>query len=378
MNWFVAIALLMPSFASAFSLETLPAYQDLVLSDRLGQLSQKSKEIELSCVRDRSVRAQIETSHPKWSTWPSEMAARNAGAIRRESLGRLKQTRTHLLSARACAIKQDPKTDLVEQLSPRKQLPGQILFQTATAKTIMSALRPHCFQSLRRGLAGFYENHACFGGDIAMNADLERAFGASKPSMVANAAELLARAALDATPGSRLDILSTLSDLSPGLSNRDAMALLAATGTSGNSGMTGWMQSLEDRWLIEGLLSNLPLKAVYQNTMLLQSAKANYIGLREIVDSKKLMLTLGTRLINRWNRHNLMAAYLACHFSHLPKTDVTSVIAKIGVGYESKDFVSHLVSGVSLKTSIENFNQDTERYRSAGAAGYELCRARSL
>lgn len=389
MKW-IACVFLMPlviagANASAFSLRNLDAAEDLALGDRLAQILERQRMIVLMCASGAIEMHEVNKTFPRWTPRPSESAATDADAIKAETLERLRIVAGNVPRVRDCAEKTRIFRNLFEALSPRSALPSKTIFRTSCLSSSheagclkeMAAMwegtRPHCFRSLRKGLAGFFEDHACFGGDVAMNEELSRSFGQEKYRFALEIGEAWLVAARNAADGDRLDLREVTGDIVPNVSVRQTFVMAAALGSSGNSGMTGWLQGLEDRWLVESLADGKTAETIYTEVKLLQAAKIRYQAMRDTVEKKKLDLTIGEARLQGWNRHNVMAAFLSCHFSDLKRGNVVSLIGLLGVGYESKDFLSHLLEGVGWQASKRNFQQDTERYRVSGRIGYDLC-----
>ncbi len=75
------------------------------------------------------------------------------------------------------------------------------------------------------------------------------------------------------------------------------------------------------------------------------------------------------------NRHNYMAAYLACHYRDESRIFHESLPVILGYAYESLDFKSHIVDDHdTYGVAKENFVTDTTRYRTGVYWGYRFCR----
>jgi hypothetical protein len=74
------------------------------------------------------------------------------------------------------------------------------------------------------------------------------------------------------------------------------------------------------------------------------------------------------------NRHDYMAAYLACHYRQENRLIRESLPILLGYAYESFDFKSHMIDDHdSFKAAKENFVTDTTRYRTGTYWGYQFC-----
>lgn len=216
------------------------------------------------------------------------------------------------------------------------------------------------------------ERFACFGGDRPINQVVENLLGQKKAQNLYLISKDLLKTVRQLSHGSRFDFLSVVQTW-PNMDNKDALGVLAALSTSGNSGLTGWLQSVEDRWLIEGVIVGAKSAEIYLQAKYLQAAKLRYKLLRDFVESNKIKITIGKHDVQHWNRHNFMAAFLGCYFSDHNPIYVQNFISLVGVGYEAKDFTTHLKEKMSIKDAKENFQTDTQRYRESVSVGLRLC-----
>ena len=79
------------------------------------------------------------------------------------------------------------------------------------------------------------------------------------------------------------------------------------------------------------------------------------------------------------DRHEAMAAFLACELATDEVTLATFLVpslatSSMGIAYESKDLISHLREGASLRESAKNFRADTARFRRGYRRGIGFCR----
>lgn len=382
--------------AKAISLQHLDSYEDLALSDRLGQIVDRQIKIQLSlaCPLPQSDSKPQSDSNSNLNSPMTKSLVLNLThfdsieerqTLKNEILARMQKIRIHLASMHKCAEAQKLFQNDFEALSPRRELPGgnlvpAVCFDPTAQKKcfrefrqMWNQIRPHCFRSLRVGLGAFHENHACFGGDQALDQSLSPTFGSNKTLELFNYSQTLLQEVEKVPAGSDFELSEVTENLYPFPKPELTFAILTALGSSGNSGLTGWLQSLEDRWLIEGLSGNQEIAAVYKDAKLLQGAKIRYQAFRDRAEHANHRLLLFGKEIKGWNRHNLMAAFLGCQFRDFNRENVSHLVSLLGVGYESKDFVSHLLEGVSLQDSKQNFKEDTNRYRQSGRVGYDAC-----
>lgn len=93
--------------------------------------------------------------------------------------------------------------------------------------------------------------------------------------------------------------------------------------------------------------------------------------------AKKNKIPLNLRGISmaEKNRHNYMAAYLACHYRKESRVFHESLPILLGYAYEGLDFESHYVDDKdSFSLAYENFKTDTHRYRTGAYWGHRFCK----
>ncbi len=77
------------------------------------------------------------------------------------------------------------------------------------------------------------------------------------------------------------------------------------------------------------------------------------------------------------NHHNMMSAYLACHYRERTALTHEFLPKLMGQIYEAKDFASHLlVDKDSWPIAVQNFTTDTNRYSAGAEWGYRFCKMR--
>jgi hypothetical protein len=216
------------------------------------------------------------------------------------------------------------------------------------------------------------ENNACFAADGLILQDV-RSLKLRIPDDALKFSQGLYDALLLQPVRGSLDLFAVFAQQFPGLPPQAMFTLLASFTTSGNSGLTGWLQGVEDGLLMADLNNpQLQSLAVYTRSKQLQSAKIMYQKMRTLSDRFEIKLQLFGQDITAWNRHHFMAAFLGCR-STQPMAETVHKVHRIGMGYESKDFVFHLLEGVRMNDARENFKTDSNRYREGATLGYQAC-----
>jgi hypothetical protein len=226
-------------------------------------------------------------------------------------------------------------------------------------------LDPRCFSPRVKGYFNFKETNACFAGD-GIILKFFRAVGNDPYVAASEFAATMAKTMVETPKGGVFDFDQVYSDKL----DWQILTLLAAVGSSGNSGNVGWLKGLEDR-LLRIDLATLDFDSIYLNFKMLQQAKINYQLARQISDQNHIRLKLNGVFIDDWVRHNVMAAFLGCvAYSGFDQW----LIYGTGIGYESRDFMSHIEKeNWTTKAAIQNFIQDTNRYRISSKVGYRYC-----
>lgn len=231
-------------------------------------------------------------------------------------------------------------------------------------------LAPACFPVAGKGGLNNPDGNACFAADEMIVQDAN-SFSQNLAMDALIFADLLLEKIQTVSKGQTLDLYATYASVFQG-SPKQMLTLFASFVTSGNSGVTGWLQGVEDTLLVADLNQKLTKEQIYDRYKMLQEAKLKYQVFREFADKLTPVLTVFGVPVDKWNRHNFMATYLGCR-EQGTQEDVVKRVSRIGIGYESKDFVSHIREGVSWDVSVDNFKVDTQRYREGAALGYRVC-----
>lgn len=234
-------------------------------------------------------------------------------------------------------------------------------------------LEPACFKIRQKGNLKSVDQNACFAGDRIIYFNAKKHNFDIVLSALNLSYSLLAQIA-SASEGQRLNIEDAYFSEFKNSNKLIFFTILAAISTSGPSGLTGWLQGLEDRLLVEDLNSNLDTEEIIERFEKLQLAKFNYIKYRELASKHRIKLSLYSYDVSEWNRHNTMALFLACSKRNQFGSQTVPLVYSTGLIYEAKDFISHLQDGVDVKLSKANFSQDTNRYQESGMIGYNLCK----
>lgn len=234
-------------------------------------------------------------------------------------------------------------------------------------------LEPACYKVRIKGKLNQIDGNACFAGDRVIYSNLKKNHINIYKDALDFSYSLLGLLA-GSTDRAVINIEDAFFNEFQSESREMFFTLLASISTSGPSGLTGWLQGLEDRLLIQDLNSNASSEEIYENFKALQLAKFNYIKFRDLSDQHKIELKLYGTNINSWNRHNLMALFLGCAENKKFEEMTPALIKWSGIFYELKDFISHLKEGDSLKSAKQNFSEDTNRYLVSGQIGYNLCK----
>ena len=388
-GFLVLMTLLASSQSFAENMKEIAVAEELVLSDRLIQIHNRQKDLAEKCsVKAPSIGKAMLAVSPKYIRPISADGSKRS----KESLSEINLHLIDTVKKQYSVLKPCLETKLgAIMISPRKNINPLVLngylqlvcvgalnpIRCAIEVARMTnQVKPYCFKPERSG-SGVFEDFACLAGDALLDKTLRPAYDKHRYGLLVAFSAILLQQTMAAKEGSSIDLYQTHKTAMTQPSSANFLATLAAVGSSGNSGLTGYLQGLEDRWLIEDISLNLPTNEVYSHYLELQKAKIFYQFARQFAEKKKIRLSVGVKDISRWNRHNMMAAYLGCSLSakNSPAL-VQRYVSMIGAGYESRDFVSHLSRGNSWKSSSKNFDEDTRRYQQSVQAGISWCKPR--
>ncbi len=350
--------------AGAISLKNLDFMEDIAIHDRLLQTLEAQYFKWRICSK---LLPQVDKELRRWyqmigSTGFDQLSSK---AQKTEILVLMSEIRSSKRAPPDCNIKP-------QIVSVRKAMKLPFIKHSQIMQFV-HAIAPACFVAKSRGSFHEKESNACFAADgLILNDSHTYGIDLSTSPLKLSLA-LLQRLLLTEVGGS-LELFTEFSKIFPNQGPKQFFTLLATVSTSGNSGLTGWLQGVEDHLIIQDLNNeNISIPQVYERTKALQKAKISYHKLRDIADQFHVKLTIFGIEITDWNRHNMMAAYLGCREAGSQK-DVVNRVYKIGIGYESRDFFSHLfLENVSLKDSAQNFKEDTARYAESSKIGYQAC-----
>lgn len=383
---FVLWALVFSAQAAPISLENLPAFEDAALFERLTQMLDRQLRRYQICEYELWGNAKVQEPlnylRTRLSMKPDliklQPTLRRAvivdaiGALRRfrdvpEGCQHLfpPSTRGKIISARH----KIPTAPFVQAACLLKQ-PGCRL---SDLRLWINDLDPACFDVQQAGINGTVENHACFAGDRAVLDSLHKLEIDPVQGPARFAAGLL-DTVKRTSPGTPIDLFAVFRELFPQAHAEAFFTLLTAIGASGNSGVVGWLQGIEDRLLLQWLNSTLSAEQIFSLFKEFQLAKIDYQIFRSYAEREHRSLEISGMSLYGWNRHNVMAAFLGCRFRSLPNASLEDLLWITSSAYEGRDFVAHLLRGGSLTDSIENFRVDTKRYLSGGEFGRDFCR----
>lgn len=355
-------------WAGRISLKNLDFQEDFVLQDRLRRMAVIESASIAGCT-DRQARGHLANVR-KLESLP-DFSKLEKSAQKNYILDLIKALRTTSLLARHCGGGASAKDGRISSIR-HPLLPSLRTADQVQHQNFYLGLAPACYPVAGQGALAQKDSNACFGADKLIFKDA-RDLGLSLPKDALQFSQALYEALLKKKPQESIDLFSVFANQSSSPTPKHMLTLLASFSTSGNSGLTGWLQGVEDTLLV-GDLNDQTLSAndVYARSKDLQLAKITYQRFREVADRFSATLRIFGVEVKDWNRHNFMAAYLGCR-DNGTRSQAIRKVGSIGVGYESKDFVSHLREGSRLRPSIENFQQDTKRYVDGAALGWDAC-----
>lgn len=242
---------------------------------------------------------------------------------------------------------------------------------------VFSDLDPHCISLQVPNSQGFYDPFPCLAADYLIGKSLVnhqswRSFLPRSHAFISNLHEALSQ---PTAPKTGVDLWNLyLQENSDQADLRESflaeIALYFSSSNSEVSYITGFHDHIWSFILFE---TQSPENALdYFIT-----ARLNVDMFQTLVRwAKKMHIDLKLHGIESKskNRHDYMAAYLACHYRKQSRVIHESVPILLGYAYESFDFKSHMIDDHdSFKAAKENFVTDTTRYRTGTYWGYQFC-----
>jgi hypothetical protein len=240
----------------------------------------------------------------------------------------------------------------------------------AAVDGLLDELDPSCAVDVIPDLNGELEINPCFAGARLVSEVLWRRGESARET----AAEFLWRLN-DAIEASSAGQAIALWDLFGGESHGEFLALLAYLHASSTS-VSGYLDGFGDFIWREAALRGDPPEAVLLEYHDRKKMRDSFRDLRSWAANRKLRLYLhsGGIELTAANRHDFMAAFLACHFHGTRRPAHARLVPRLlGYGYETLDFVSHLKQGVPVRASLTHFERDTRRYKDAAEWGASFC-----
>lgn len=350
--------------AARVSLQNLDNLEDIAIQDRLTRILTHQYTLWAQCPKPSQ-----ETVHSQWSWYQLIQQSKNTFSAPQE------QKKYILNVIEAIQQTANPPADCFKAQNARvvESVRKNIVMPPTIKRDIYKfykELAPACFPVAGKGEFKNKDTNACFGADTMIVMDADKLSVQLPYDSLIYAAALL-KEIQNLEPGQSFDLFNVYAKtFTP--DPKAFFTTLASFSTSGNSGLTGWLQGVEDTLLVRDLNSSLPKEKIYDRAKKLQLAKITYQKVRDLGDRWQGSIRLFGLPFDQWNRHNVMAAYLGCR-EEGSEAEVVARVGRIGIGYESKDFVSHILEGVSLEASTQNFKADTHRYTEGATLGYQAC-----
>ncbi|MCM2281825.1 MAG: hypothetical protein NDI61_08255 [Bdellovibrionaceae bacterium] len=296
------------------------------------------------------------------------------------------ECRTHLARAEARFHRLErrlfrPLTGLVASLCKTAQEDGQKEIECRSRlMQVLADLDPNCIRVQVDNPTGEYDTFPCMAGDYRIARDLTSAHSVAE--VVAEVKLFLqnVRVALVDTSlrADGLDLYDTYLGSRPdtAVSRQRFLSIWVLLNASTHS-LTSYMQGYHHHFARETLFrTGSPDEAVtaFVSSRLLTD---EYRTLFRWIREKRIPLRIHEKMVGEMNRHDYMAAFLACRYRHETKAIRERLPTLLGYTYESFDFLSHLKEGDSLEVAWGAFREDTRRYRAGVRWGHSFCAAPS-
>lgn len=243
---------------------------------------------------------------------------------------------------------------------------------------ILRDLDPHCMSTQVPNPKEYYDGLPCLSGDNLIGRMLLEKSNAE--SLAKEMQEFMGRLRIDLGNKEKREYGIELYNSFLG-KRQDSMflrkkflaviALYTSSMSSYASNIEGYHDMMWRTMLIETKSSERALQAFNK----IRISVDDFRTLKSWMIEKKLNVTMTAQKLSKMNRHDYMAAFLACYYKERSPSLQKLVPLALGYAYESLDFVSHLREGITFHESVENFSKDTGRYRYGVQWGSLFCRA---
>ncbi len=243
-------------------------------------------------------------------------------------------------------------------------------------KSIASKLDPHCSLPVAPNSQGYVDSNPCFAGDRLV-------FERIAPFILSHESFVSAfdRTVQGLADGSVLDLWRLYlaqERFANDWAFDERMKFLGflAFGMSSATSSAGYV----DGYAEQAWREKMPdVGEAYRNYHGYKRIKSQFSSTWNLALKKEIRIQVNGLDWDGVNRHEAMAAFLACELATDDVTLATHLLPRVltqsmGVAYESKDLLSHLRDGVSLKNSLNGFQVDTSRYERGYRRGIHFCR----
>lgn len=244
---------------------------------------------------------------------------------------------------------------------------------------VLADLDPNCIRVQVDNPSGQYDAFPCMAGDYMIGRDLLE--GSAAREMITEVRTLLQRIHRlshipegsedgEARPRS-IDLYALYRDSRVDTSGRRQRFLaiwtmLNASTHSMSSYLQGYHHQIARATLFASGSAEEAVIAYVESRLLTDEFRA-------LRASKGLQFTIGAVVTTGMNRHDFMAAYLACRYREENRSIHQRLPKLLGVAYESMDLISHLKDGDTLKDAWRALKVDTRRYRRGVRWGFDFC-----
>ncbi len=249
------------------------------------------------------------------------------------------------------------------------------------AQYLIDDIDPYCVRVVQKDFNGYLDTNPCMASSKRVEQNLKLFQRQRQLSLNDDLDLLLARFSQKIAKGENADlweIYRTQGNAWKGVMLREqflsAMTLLAYSGTS-ELGYMDWSTTFVWKESVrQGFSAEAIMEQIHKHKYRIDIAR----DLMNWARQKNLKVYFAGHDVGSWNRHNYVAAFLACHYhnSGYERTEALLIPRILGHAYESLDFLSHRKGAeyLNLKSSMNEFKADTGRYIQSSAWGFDFCR----
>lgn len=249
-----------------------------------------------------------------------------------------------------------------------------------TLRQIFDELDPNCISVQVPNKYGVYDPFPCMAGESMLANTLGVSgegsdFYSETTKFINNLKQSIAD---QSEVPSSIDLYQNfLGESSDNISSRERFLATITALTSSTSSLNSYIQGYHFYFFHKVLLRT---GSAEQALLLFQNMRLHVDEFRTLMAAfqrRNLRTVIGVQTVSRANHHDLMAAYMACHYREKSWVYRQWLPVALGYAYETYDFKAHVVNDkAGVRESLRGFRVDTRRHQAGVKWGSQFCGVR--